>query len=141
MNFPKEKRMKMNLTSTSKFVSLILRHKPETIGIQLDEHGWANVDELIAGISKTREFNREILEEIVWTDNKDVYKRQEDRRPKTWEKQQDLWIMTDTMQSANLQKRELSISGNSTRLCQKKSRKYRAPDVWHAASRSARRDR
>ena len=39
------------------------------------------------------------------------------------------------------QKRELSISGNSTRLCQKKSRKYRAPDVWHAASRSARRDR
>ena len=53
MNFPKEKRMKMNLTSTSKFVSLILRHKPETIGIQLDEHGWANVDELIAGISKT----------------------------------------------------------------------------------------
>ena len=64
MNFPKEKRMKMNLTSTSKFVSLILRHKPETIGIQLDEHGWANVDELIAGISKTREFNREMLEEI-----------------------------------------------------------------------------
>lgn len=42
----------MSLTSTSKFVSLILRHKPETIGIQLDEHGWANVDELIAGISK-----------------------------------------------------------------------------------------
>ena len=48
----------MSLTSTSKFVSLILRHKPETIGIQLDEHGWANVDELIAGISKTCEFNR-----------------------------------------------------------------------------------
>ena len=64
MNFPKKKRMKMNLTSTSKFVSLILRHKPETIGIQLDEHGWANVDGLIAGISKTREFNREMLEEI-----------------------------------------------------------------------------
>ena len=64
MNFPKEKRMKMNLTSTSKFVSLILRHKPETIGIQLDEHGWANVNELITGIAKTREFNREMLEEI-----------------------------------------------------------------------------
>ena len=54
----------MNLTSTSKFVSLILHHKPETIGIQLDEHGWANVDGLIAGISKTRKFNREMLEEI-----------------------------------------------------------------------------
>ncbi len=35
---------------TSKFISLILRHKPEVIGITLDEHGWANVDELIAGI-------------------------------------------------------------------------------------------
>lgn len=60
----------MNLTSTSKFVSLILRHKPEVIGIHLDEHGWADVEELIAGISKTREFNRTMLEEIVRTDNK-----------------------------------------------------------------------
>ena len=79
MNFPKEKRMKMNLTSTSKFVSLILRHKPETIGIQLDEHGWANVDGLIAGISKTRKFNREILEEIVRTDNKQRFTFNEDK--------------------------------------------------------------
>ena len=31
----------MGLTATSKFLSLILRHKPETIGIKLDEHGWA----------------------------------------------------------------------------------------------------
>ena len=37
-------------TSTSRFISLILRHKPETIGITLDEHGWANVDELLQGI-------------------------------------------------------------------------------------------
>ena len=37
----------------SKFISLILRHKPETIGIALDEHGWANVDDLIAGVSRT----------------------------------------------------------------------------------------
>lgn len=32
----------MSLKETSKFISLILRHKPETIGITLDEHGWAN---------------------------------------------------------------------------------------------------
>ena len=31
----------MSLTDTSRFISLILRHKPETIGICLDEHGWA----------------------------------------------------------------------------------------------------
>ena len=38
----------------SRFISLILRHKPETIGITLDEHGWANVKDLIAkkGIDK-----------------------------------------------------------------------------------------
>lgn len=34
----------------SKYISLILRHKPQTIGITLDEHGWANVNELIEGI-------------------------------------------------------------------------------------------
>ena len=79
MNFSKEKSMKMNLTSTSKFVSLILRHKPETIGIQLDEHGWANVEELIAGISKTHEINREILEKIVRTDNKQRFTFNEDK--------------------------------------------------------------
>ena len=32
---------------------LILRHKPEIINISLDEHGWANVNELINGIVKT----------------------------------------------------------------------------------------
>ena len=41
----------MSLTDTSRYMSLILRHKPETIGISLDEHGWANVDELIAKAS------------------------------------------------------------------------------------------
>lgn len=69
----------MSLQETSKYMSLILRHKPETIGISLDEHGWANVDELIAGISKTHEFNREMLEEIVRTDNKQRYSFNEDK--------------------------------------------------------------
>ena len=64
----------MSLTDTSKFLSLILRHKPQTIGISLDEHGWANVEELIAGVSNTREFNMEILEEIVRMDKKQRYR-------------------------------------------------------------------
>ena len=51
----------MGLTEISRYMSLILRHKPEVIGIHLDEHGWANVDELIAGIQKTMpEFNMDI---------------------------------------------------------------------------------
>ncbi len=69
----------MSLRDTSRFMSLILRHKPEAIGISLDEHGWANVDELIAGIAKTHEFNMDILEEIVRTDNKQRYSFNEDK--------------------------------------------------------------
>lgn len=69
----------MGLTDTSRFMSLILRHQPETIDINLDEHGWANVDELIAGISRTHEFDMDILEEIVKTDNKLRYSFNEDK--------------------------------------------------------------
>lgn len=69
----------MNLKNTSKYLSLILRHKPETIGISLDEHGWANVDELIAGIAKTQDCSMEILEEIVRTDEKQRYSFNEDK--------------------------------------------------------------
>jgi putative RNA 2'-phosphotransferase len=32
----------------SKFLSLILRHKPEKIGLTLDEAGWTTVDDLLA---------------------------------------------------------------------------------------------
>lgn len=69
----------MSLESTSKFISLILRHKPETIGITLDEHGWANVEELIEGISKEQPFDMETLEKIVATDSKKRYSFNEDK--------------------------------------------------------------
>ena len=68
----------MGLNDISKYIALILRHKPETIGISLDEHGWADVDELIKGISKTYEFDMGMLEEIVATDNKQRYSFNED---------------------------------------------------------------
>ena len=69
----------MTLKDTSKFISLILRHKPETIGISLDEHGWANVDELIKGIAKTQKFDMEMLEEIVRSDEKKRYSFNDDK--------------------------------------------------------------
>ena len=68
----------MNLKSTSKFLSLILRHKPEAVGITLDEHGWANVEELITGVQKTRPLDRKLLEQIVATDEKQRYSFNED---------------------------------------------------------------
>lgn len=63
------------LNKISKIISLILRHKPEEIGICLDENGWAVVDELISGICNKYglDINMEILEEIVATDNKQRY--------------------------------------------------------------------
>lgn len=69
----------MSYTKLSKYMSLILRHKPQVIGITLDEHGWADVNELIAGIAKHNMFNREILEEIVRTDAKGRYSFNSDR--------------------------------------------------------------
>ena len=70
----------MKLVDISRFMSLILRHRPDQIGISLDEHGWANVDELIAGIAvKAPNFNMEILEEIVRTDEKQRYSFNEDK--------------------------------------------------------------
>ncbi len=69
----------MSLKETSKFISLILRHKPETIGITLDEHGWANVDELIAGVSKTHPLDMSTLEQIVAEDEKQRYSFNEDK--------------------------------------------------------------
>ena len=59
-------------------MSLILRHKPEVIGIHLDAHGWADVNALLAGIRKKYPINRDILEEIVQSDEKQRYSFSED---------------------------------------------------------------
>ena len=61
-------------------MSLILRHKPEVIGITLDEHGWASVNDLICGIEKNNPgFNMDILEQIVRTDSKQRYSFNDDK--------------------------------------------------------------
>ena len=51
----------------SKFLCLVLRHKPETIGLTLSPEGWANVEELIrkafdAGVLIDRPMLRQIVE-------------------------------------------------------------------------------
>ena len=64
----------------SVFLSLVLRHQPEAAGITLDEHGWADVEALIQGISGTgRPMDMELLEDIVRTDAKGRYSFNEDR--------------------------------------------------------------
>ena len=66
-------------TKTSKFLSLVLRHKPETIQIQLDENGWVSVSELIGKLNKNgKEINFEILKHIVDTNSKKRFAFNED---------------------------------------------------------------
>lgn len=63
-----------NMDKLSIFISLILRHKPEVIGITLDEHGWAKVDDLISGMNAAgRTLTYTDLQEIVEQDKKQRY--------------------------------------------------------------------
>lgn len=57
-----------------RFLSLVLRHNPAAASITLDENGWANVQELLAGVTKTgRSIDMETLERIAAENNKQRY--------------------------------------------------------------------
>lgn len=58
-------------TRLSKFLSLVLRHKPETIGIELDANGWADVNTLLENINRSgRSIDFDTLQFIVETNAK-----------------------------------------------------------------------
>jgi len=64
----------------SKFLSLILRHKPVSIGLLLDENGWADVQELMAkSAAGGHAFSREELEEVVKLNDKQRFAFNEDK--------------------------------------------------------------
>lgn len=55
----------------SKFLSLVLRHQPELIGIVLDENGWTDVNDLIVNANKHGvALSLEIVKHIVDTNAK-----------------------------------------------------------------------
>lgn len=63
----------------SKLLSLVLRHQPEVLNIELDQNGWTNVDALIAKMkTKSSEFDFERLEQIVYTNDKQRFAFNED---------------------------------------------------------------
>lgn len=68
------------MKETSKLIALALRHRPEAIGIALDEHGWADVPALIDGVNATNghRLTPETLEEIIRMDDKQRYAFNED---------------------------------------------------------------
>lgn len=77
----KEENTRNKEDKLSIFISLILRHKPETIDIKVDNQGYANVEELIKGVnnhSNDSFLDFETLKHIVDTDNKGRYSFNED---------------------------------------------------------------
>ncbi|WP_299161327.1 RNA 2'-phosphotransferase [uncultured Tenacibaculum sp.] len=84
----------------SKFLSLLLRHKPEKIDLTLDKNGWAIVEELINKSKKAGTlFSKEDLELIVKTNDKQRFAFNEDKtkiRASQGHSIQDVEILTET---------------------------------------------
>ena len=64
----------------SKFLSLILRHRPQVIGISLSEEGWTDTQTLIEKMNANgRTIDMETLSMIVETNDKKRYAFNEDK--------------------------------------------------------------
>lgn len=71
--------MHHSLSSVSKFLSLILRHKPELISLELDSHGWAEISTLIHAANQTgRQLDLELLLRVVHENDKQRFAISED---------------------------------------------------------------
>lgn len=63
--------MEQNLTRISKFLSLILRHQPEKLGVTLDANGWIAIDTLLDAMQKAgKGISRATLERVVAENDK-----------------------------------------------------------------------
>jgi len=67
--------------AASKFMSLILRHQPQKIGLALDQNGWAETSALIAGMNRAgHDITLADLNEIVATSDKQRFKLSDDHK-------------------------------------------------------------
>ncbi len=63
--------MKKKQIKISKFLSYVLRHKPDAIGLELDANGWVSVERLIQSANASGQtLTRELLETVVRTNDK-----------------------------------------------------------------------
>lgn len=63
----------------SRFLSLVLRHKPEVLGLQLDDNGWVSVEELLEKMNQPpHHLSMEDLKEVVETNDKQRFIFSED---------------------------------------------------------------
>lgn len=59
------------LVDTSKYLSYVLRHAPESIGLALDREGWVALDDLLAAAAGAgRPLARDVVLEVVATSDK-----------------------------------------------------------------------
>ena len=67
----------MDLKKISKYLSFILRHQPDSIGLELSDEGWAKINEVI---EKTRKFKltKELINTVVDTNDKKRFLLSED---------------------------------------------------------------
>lgn len=65
----------------SKFLSYVLRHRPDEIGLELDAGGWASVDELLErAADHGRAISRDALEAVVASNDKRRFRLSDDGR-------------------------------------------------------------
>jgi putative RNA 2'-phosphotransferase len=70
----------MKTVRTSKFLSLVLRHKPEAAGIELGHEGWADIETLLAGMARRgHALSLPDLVEVVEKNDKRRFAFNEDR--------------------------------------------------------------
>ena len=59
------------IVSTSKLLSYVLRHRPDSVGLQLDANGWVDVDVLLARLAEHgKPVTRDLLERVVADNDK-----------------------------------------------------------------------
>lgn len=63
--------MKNKNIETSKFLSFILRHKPESIGLELDVEGWADINSLVNRVQQAgQSLDEALLRTLVQSSDK-----------------------------------------------------------------------
>jgi putative RNA 2'-phosphotransferase len=68
------------IVATSKLLSYVLRHRPDSIGLALDIHGWAVVDDLLAHLGASgHALDRALLERVVAGNDKQRFAFSADR--------------------------------------------------------------
>ncbi len=68
-----------NLRQTSKFLSLVLRHQPQTLGLRLDPQGWVEVETLLAqAAAHGQPITRDQLQRVVAENDKQRFALSDD---------------------------------------------------------------